>query len=308
MEQQYLQLLHDVLLHGEDRMDRTGVGTRSVFGRQIRCNLSDGFPALTTKKLFWKPMVAELLWFLEGSGDERRLAEIQHGTRDSSATTIWTANAQADYWKPKSKFDGDVGRIYGVQWRKWQSYRLVSANDSIQHDDPNQTTTFFNAKVKGWETDQIAKIINSLKNNPADRRMVLTAFNAGEIDQMALPPCHMFAQFHCSDKGRLSCQVYIRSNDLFLGLPFNIASYALLTHMLAQVTGKKVGDLIITIGDAHIYLNHIEQVKEQLTRTPFKAPFLMLNPDVTDIDKFAMGDIVLMNYESHPAIKAPMAV
>lgn len=308
MEQQYLQLLHDVLLHGEDRMDRTGVGTRSVFGRQIRCNLSDGFPALTTKKLFWKPMVAELLWFLEGSGDERRLAEIQHGTRDSSATTIWTANAQADYWKPKARFDGDVGRIYGVQWRKWQSYRLVSANDNIRHDDPNQTATFFNAKVQGWETDQIAKIINSLKNNPADRRMVLTAFNAGEIDQMALPPCHMFAQFHCSDKGLLSCQVYIRSNDLFLGLPFNIASYALLTHMLAQVTGKKVGDLIITIGDAHIYLNHIEQVKEQLTRTPFKAPFLMLNPDVTDIDKFTMGDIVLMNYESHPAIKAPMAV
>lgn len=308
MEQQYLQLLHDVLLHGEDRMDRTGVGTRSVFGRQIRCNLSDGFPALTTKKLFWKPMVAELLWFLEGSGDERRLAEIQHGTRDTSATTIWTANAQADYWKPKARFDGDVGRIYGVQWRKWQSYRLVSANDNIRHEDPNQTTTFFNAKVQGWETDQIAKIINSLKNNPADRRMVLTAFNVGEIDQMALPPCHMFAQFHCSDKGRLSCQVYIRSNDLFLGLPFNIASYALLTHMLAQVTGKKVGDLIITIGDAHIYLNHIEQVKEQLTRTPFKAPFLMLNPDVTDIDKFTMGDIVLMNYESHPAIKAPMAV
>lgn len=308
MEQQYLQLLRDVLLHGEDRMDRTGVGTRSVFGRQIRCNLSDGFPALTTKKLFWKPMVAELLWFLEGSDDERRLAEIQHGTRDSSASTIWTANAQAGYWKPKSKFDGDVGRIYGVQWRKWQSYKLISANDSIQHGDPNQTTTFFNAKVQGWETDQIAKIINSLKNNPADRRMVLTAFNVGEIDQMALPPCHMFAQFHCSDKGRLSCQVYIRSNDLFLGLPFNIASYALLTHMLAQVTGKKVGDLIITIGDAHIYLNHIEQVKEQLTRTPFKAPFLMLNPDVTDIDKFTVDDIVLMNYKSHPAIKAPMAV
>lgn len=308
MEQQYLQLLHDVLLHGEDRMDRTGVGTRSVFGRQIRCNLSDGFPALTTKKLFWKPMVAELLWFLEGSGDERRLAEIQHGTRDPSATTIWTANAQADYWKPKARFDGDVGRIYGVQWRKWQGFRLVTAHDHIQHDDPLSTTTFFDAKVQGWEVDQIAKIINSLKNNPADRRMVLTAFNAGEIDQMALPPCHMFAQFHCSDKGRLSCQVYIRSNDLFLGLPFNIASYALLTHMLAQVTGKKVGDLIITIGDAHIYLNHIEQVKEQLTRTPFKAPFLMLNPDVTDIDKFTMGDIVLMNYESHPAIKAPMAV
>lgn len=308
MEQQYLQLLHDVLLHGEDRMDRTGVGTRSVFGRQIRCDLSEGFPAITTKKLFWKPMVAELLWFLEGSGDERRLAEIQHGTRDASATTIWTANAQADYWKPKARFDGDVGRIYGVQWRKWQGFRLVAAHDHLQHDDPNKTTTFFDAKVQGWEVDQIAKIIHSLKNNPADRRMVLTAFNAGEIDQMALPPCHMFAQFHCSDKGRLSCQVYIRSNDLFLGLPFNIASYALLTHMLAQATGKKVGDLIITIGDAHIYLNHTEQVKEQLARPPFKAPFLMLNPDVTDIDKFTMGDIVLMNYESHPAIKAPMAV
>jgi thymidylate synthase len=308
MEQQYLQLLNDVLLNGEDRMDRTGVGTRSVFGRQIRCDLNDGFPAITTKKLFWKPLVAELLWFIEGSGDERRLAEIQHGTRDASAITIWTANAQADYWKHKAKFDGDVGRIYGVQWRKWRGFKLDSAGHAVQHDDPNKTITFFNAKVQRWEVDQLANIIHSLKSNPADRRMILSAFNAGELDQMALPPCHMFAQFHCSEKGRLSCQVYIRSNDLFLGLPFNIASYALLTHMLAQVTGKTVGDLIITIGDAHIYLNHIEQVKEQLTRTPFKAPSLVLNPNIMDINQFTMNDIMLKNYESHPAIKAPMAV
>ena len=306
MEQQYLSLLHDVLLNGEDRLDRTGVGTRSVFGRSIRCDLSKGFPALTTKKLFWKPVVAELLWFLEGSNDERRLAEIQHGSRDDNKTTIWTGNANADYWKPKAKFPGDVGRIYGVQWRKWTTTSVPSANDCVSHYDG--AVTEYNTTVQTHETDQIKKIINSLKTNPADRRMVLTAFNVGELDNMALPPCHMFAQFHCSESNRLSCQVYIRSNDLFLGLPFNIASYALLTHMLAQVTNKSIGDLIITIGDAHIYNNHVDQVKEQLTRTPFKAPFLFLNPGITDIDSFSMDDIVLMNYESHPAIKAPMAV
>lgn len=307
MEVQYLQLLHDVLLNGEDRMDRTSVGTRSVFGRQIRCDLSKGFPALTTKKLAWKAVVSELLWFLEGSNDERRLCEILHGNRDEDYKTIWSGNANADYWKEKATFPGDLGRVYGVQWRKWNSYSIVRAQPFvISHSDGSSTYT--NAKIQVKPVDQIAKIIETLKTNPADRRMVLTAFNVGELDQMALPPCHMFAQFHCSDSGRLSCQVYIRSNDLFLGLPFNIASYALLTHMIAQVTGKTVGDLIITIGDAHIYLNHTNQAKEQLTRMPLAQPTLVMNPDIKDIDGFKMTDFALANYESHPPILAPMAV
>jgi thymidylate synthase len=314
MEQQYLQLLHDVLMNGEKRMDRTGVGTLSVFGRQIRCDLGNGFPALTTKKLFWKPVVGELLWFLEGSGDERRLAEITYDTRDESQHTIWTGNARADYWKDKAKFPGDAGRIYGVQWRRWQHLSIKHYDDYLDHWEGQGIagTTYFGAKVTKTEVDQIARIIDTLKRNPGDRRMVLSAFNVGELDQMSLPPCHMFAQFYVKnlEKGplKLCCQVYIRSNDLFLGLPFNIASYALLTHMMAQVTSMDVGELIITIGDAHIYNNHMDQVKEQLTRTPLPLPFLALNPDIKDIDKFTMSDIVLMNYESHPPIKAPMAV
>jgi thymidylate synthase len=306
MEQAYLQLLADVLQNGEDRVDRTKVGTRSVFGRQIRCNLEDGFPALTTKKLFWKPVVGELLWFLEGSQDNRRLAELTYD--DPEHSTIWTGNAEADYWKPKAKFPGDTGRIYGVQWRRWVKTEIKEYGDFLNHYDATAARTYFQAKVQTSEIDQIANIISTIKKDPASRRMVLTAFNVGDMDNMSLPPCHMFAQFHVSESGRLSCQVYIRSNDLFLGLPFNIASYALLTHMLAHVTGKTVGDLIITIGDAHIYQNHKDQVKEQLTRSILKAPRLSLNADVKNIDDFKMTDILLMGYESHPAIKAPMAV
>lgn len=283
MEKSYLDLLDVVLMNGEQRMDRTGVGTISLFGRQIRGDLSRGFPLLTTKKVAWKPIVGELLWFIEGSSDERRLCEITYGTRDPSRTTIWTANANADYWKPKAKFEGDLGRVYGVQWRNWTH--------------------------NGKTFDQLANIIHKLKTNPADRRMVLTAFNVGEMDQMALPPCHMFAQFHVSPTtSQLNCQVYIRSNDLFLGLPFNMASYALLVHMMAQVTDLFPGELIITIGDAHIYLNHIEQVKEQLSRDMLHAPKLKLNPAIKDIDGFSMNDIELLDYVSHPAIKADMAV
>lgn len=291
MEQEYLSLLSEVLEHGEKKMDRTGVGTLSVFGRQIRAHLSNGFPLLTTKKVAWKPVVGELLWFVEGSSDERRLAEITYGTRDPSQTTIWTANAHADYWKPKAKFEGDLGRVYGVQWRDWTTYPVEGSFGDVKH------------------IDQLANIVSKLKTNPADRRMVLTAFNVGEMDNMALPPCHMFAQFHVNQtRGELNCLVYIRSNDLFLGLPFNIASYALLTHMMAQVTGYTPGELVITIGDAHIYLNHIDQVKEQLTRSPFRLPELKLNPEITDIDGFQMKDFDLYGYQSHPAIKAPMAV
>lgn len=306
MESQYLDLLRDVLDNGETRNDRTGVGTLSVFGRQIRCNLADGFPALTTKKLAWRAVVGELLWFLEGSGDERRLAEITHGSRDG-ASTIWTPNAQAPYWKSKARYEGDLGRVYGVQWRSWKASTLKSYDDFLSH--PDGGTTYFGAKVLVEETDQIKNIINTLKTNPTDRRMVLSAFNVGELDKMALPPCHMFAQFYASKtKNTLSCQVYIRSNDLFLGLPFNIASYALLTHMLAQVTGYGVGELVITIGDAHIYLNHVDQVREQLSRAAFPLPQLQLNTEITDIDAFTLQDIQLINYESHGSIKAPMAV
>lgn len=306
IEQQYLLLLNDVLNNGDDRTDRTGVGTYSLFGRQIFGHLKDGFPMLTTKRVAWKPMVGELLWFIEGSGDERRLAELTHGTAEGK-TTIWTANAEAPYWKPKAKFDGDLGRVYGVQWRSWLKQTVEKFQDETRHADG--ATTLYNAKVLQQPIDQLQNIINTLKTNPTDRRMVLTAFNVGELDQMALPPCHMFCQFYVNTRNNeLSCQVYIRSNDLFLGLPFNIASYALLTHMIAQVTGYEPGELIITIGDAHIYKNHVEQVKEQLNRTLYDLPTLSLNPDIDFIDDFTMADITLNNYKCHPSIKAEMAV
>lgn len=307
MEQQYLDLLADVLKNGDNRVDRTQVGTRSVFGRQIRCDLDKGFPLLTTKQTFIKPIIGELLWFLEGSSDERRLAEITYGTRDKERTTIWTGNAQADYWKPKARYDGDAGDIYGVQWRKWQKVTFKSSTDSLSHEDGGMT--HFGSKVLIEQIDQIKNIVDTIKKDPANRRMVLTAFNVGAMEKMSLPPCHMFAQFHVNARtDKLSCQVYIRSNDLFLGLPFNIASYALLTQMMAQVTGKGLGDLIITIGDAHIYLNHIEQVKEQLSRKMFVPPEMILNPVITNIDDFKMSDFTLEGYEFHPSIKAPMAV
>ena len=307
METQYLNLLADVLQQGEVRDDRTGVGTLSVFGRQIRCNLKDGFPLLTTKKMGMKSIAGELLWFLEGSNDERRLAEITHGSKDGKVT-IWTANALAPYWKNKASFEGDVGSIYGVQWRKWKKHTIKSYDDHLMHRDQH-AETYFGAKVAVEYHDQIQKIIDTIKSNPMDRRMVLTAFNVGELDQMALPPCHMFAQFYVGRKNKdLSCQVYIRSNDLFLGLPYNIASYALLTHMIAQVTDLDVGELIITIGDAHIYKNHVSQVKEQLGRMTFPLPTLLLNESVKDIDDFTMNDIAIKDYKCHPTIKGDMAV
>jgi thymidylate synthase len=309
MELSYLSLLKDVLENGEIKTDRTGVGTKSVFGRQIRCSLSDGFPLLTTKYVPFKSVAAELLWFLEGSSDERRLCEILHGTRDSSKNTIWTANAKnTTSAKYSPKFEGDLGRIYGVQWRDWKSHTFIDGV-KVQMNDDTENKRYWSAIVDVRKHDQIANIINTLKTNPNDRRMVLTAFNVGELDEMMLPPCHMFSQFYVSGFSKsLSCQVYIRSNDLFLGLPFNIASYALLTHMMAQVTGYNVGDLIITIGDAHIYLNHIEQVKLQLSREPKSLPTLSINPLVENIDSFSLKDFQLVNYEHFPAIPAVMAV
>ena len=279
---QYLDALKYVLDSETDRKDRTGVGTRAVFGMQLRFNMENGFPAMTTKKLPWKSVVSELLWFIEGSNDERRLAEILHGTKDQSKKTIWTANAQADYWKPKAKFEGDLGRVYGVQWRKWKSF-------------------------DGEEIDQLANAIKTIKENPASRRIIVNAWNPGELEQMALPPCHTFFQFFVAEN-KLSLQMYQRSCDMFLGVPFNIASYSLLLHMISQVTDLKAGEFVHTLGDAHIYQNHFEQVKEQLSRKPFELPKLFLNSQIKNINDFKMEDIKLENYESHPAIKAEMAV
>jgi len=286
----YLNALKDILNHGNDRPDRTGTGTRSIFGLQMRFNLNDGFPAITTKKLAWKAVVSELLWFIEGSGDEFRLREILHGERYSEKRTIWTDNAEADYWvrRRKQRHPGDLGRVYGVQWRRWRK-PLIRIN-----------------KVVLQNHDQLLELIDSIKTDPYSRRHIITAWNPGELDLMALPPCHMMAQFYV-ENGKLSCQMYQRSADMFLGVPFNIASYALFTHMIAQVCNLGVGDLIITVGDAHIYQNHFDQVAEQLTREPLPLATLKLNQDISVITEFGMEDVELEGYTSHEAIKAPMA-
>ena len=298
---QYHNLLQDILDQGEIRDDRTGVGTISVFARQLRFDLRESFPAITTKKLAWKSCVGELLWFLEGSSDERRLAEITHGTSDGKVT-IWTPNAMAPYWKPKAKFEGDLGRVYGVQWRNWRKHELKCNFGKTWNPDAERTATDM------IPIDQVKNLIDGLKNNPNGRRHILSAWNVGELDEMALPPCHVMSQYYVNKNNELSCHMYQRSVDVFLGLPFNIASYALLTHMLAQVCDLSVGELIISTGDTHIYKDHIEQVNEQLRREMYKQPTLWLNPDIKDIDKFTMEDIKLIDYQSHDTIKAKMAV
>jgi thymidylate synthase len=285
--EQYLSALEQILAKGVDKGDRTGTGTRALFGMQMRYSMEDGFPLVTTKKMPWKSVVSELLWFIEGSNDERRLAEILHGSRDKEKQTIWTANAQSDYWKPHAKFPGDVGRAYGVQWRSW--------------------------RAPEGQIDQIARVIDNIKktmetpNFSEGRRLIVSAWNPDDINKTALTPCHVFFQFFVAN-GRLSLQMYQRSCDMFLGVPFNIASYSLLLHMVAHVTGLKAGDFVHTLGDAHIYKNHFEQVREQLSRSPLPLPQLWLNPDIKNIDDFTMDDIRLDDYQSHPPIKAPMAV
>ena len=305
MEKQYLDALRDVLETGTRRDDRTGVGTISRFGMQQRYNLSKGFPAVTTKKLAWNAVVGELLWMIEGSGDERRLAEITHGTRNG-VVTIWTPNALAPYWQSKSKYEGDLGRVYGVQWRHWRAIKPREANATFKDSFGSPYRRVGN-DVEVNEVDQLKKLIEGIRADPYGRRHILTAWNPGELDAMALPPCHCFAQFYVAD-GRLSCQMYQRSCDMFLGVPFNIASYSLLTAMIAQVCGLQVGEFVHVLGDAHIYLDHVEQVKEQLTREPLPMPQLYLNPEITDITRFTMADIRLENYQSHEAIRAKMAV
>lgn len=275
--QTYHNQLRQVLENGEDTPNRTNIPTRSLFGLQAVYDLNKGFPAVTTKKLAFRSCAAELLWFIEGSNNERRLADITHGTREE-VSTIWTANANAPYWLPKAKFFGDVGRIYGVQWRNFNG------------------------------VDQISNLVEGLKLDPHSRRHILTAWNPAELDQMALPPCHILSQFYVSSKGELSCQLYQRSADMFLGVPFNIASYALLTHMLAHVSNLNVGNLIHVIGDAHIYHNHFDQVREQLSREPYELPRLRFNRRVTDIFDFTLDDFELVNYQHHPVLLAHMAV
>ena len=302
---QYLDALKQVLDQGTQHQDRTGTGTISLFGMQQRYDLTQGFPAVTTKKLAWQAVVSELLWFIEGSGDERRLREILHGDRDSTKDTIWTANAKAPYWQDRADFAGDLGRVYGVQWRHWQTH-ITHKQHSFKDDFGNSYNRGGTIHIK--ETDQLMNLIEGLKKDPNSRRHIINSWNAGELDQMSLPPCHVMCQFYVNKNRELSCHMYQRSVDVFLGLPFNIASYALLTHMIAKVSNLNVGELIISTGDTHIYQNHIEQVKEQLNREPYPLPKLWLNPDIKEIDKFTMDDIKLIDYQSHGQLKAPMAV
>lgn len=325
---EYLTLLEDILNTGQISSNRTGEDTISKFGMQLRFNLQKGFPAVTTKKLAFKAVVSELLWFIEGSTDENRLKEILHGDANSNKSTIWTANANSDYWVNKANFKGHVGKIYGYQWRNFNGI------------------------------DQIRMLIDGLKNDPHSRRHILTAWNPSELSEMCLPPCHCFVQFHVDllteyeihelyfkhrgtltledrqlmdiDKDgnsrenrkktiedlqelalpiyKLSCQLYQRSADSFLGIPFNIASYSLLTHMLAQICNYTVGDFIHTFGDAHIYTSHIDVVKQQISRDPYPLPSLWINPKIQNIENFTMDDFTLLNYKHHDMLSAPMIV
>lgn len=261
----YLDLLQHVLDKGVDRGDRTGTGTRSVFGYQMRFNLEEGFPVLTTKKLHLRSIIHELLWFLKGDTNIAYLKE--------NGVSIW------DEWADEN---GDLGPVYGYQWRSWPA-------------------------PDGRHIDQIANLLKMLHGNPNSRRLIVSAWNPALVDEMALPPCHCLFQFYVAD-GKLSCQLYQRSADIFLGVPFNIASYALLTMMIAQVTGLKPGEFVHTLGDAHIYANHFDQAREQLTRTPKKLPQMWINPDVKDLFAFRFEDFQLEGYEADPTIKAPIAV
>ena len=263
--QVYLDLLRHVLTTGQRKADRTGTGTLSVFGHQMRFDLQAGFPLVTTKRVHFKSVAHELLWFIRGDTNTRYLRE--------NGVTIWDEWADAD---------GELGPVYGKQWRSWPA-------------------------PDGRSIDQLAQVIAQIKANPDSRRHIVSAWNVADLPAMALAPCHCLFQFHVAD-GKLSCQLYQRSADLFLGVPFNIASYALLTHMVAQVTGLEPGDFIWTGGDCHLYLNHLDQVREQLSRAPFPLPTLRLNPAVTRIDDFVFEDIELLGYQHHPAIKAPVAV
>ncbi|MEK7098298.1 MAG: thymidylate synthase [Patescibacteria group bacterium] len=277
---QYNDILKRIMDEGVDREGRNGA-TRALFAIQMRFPMSQGFPAVTTKKLAFKAVKSELLWFL-AMKDKERASDEELKALNASERTIWTDNAEADYWMPKSQFKGDLGRVYGIQWRNWK-------------------------KPDGSTVDQIAQLIENLQKKPNDRRHIVTAWNPGELDDMALPPCHMFFQCFVAD-GNLSLHMVQRSCDMFLGVPFNIASYSLLLHMIAQVTGLKAHECVLTLQDAHIYHEHFDVVKEQLSREPMQLPTLWLNSEKKDIDSFTVDDIRLENYVSHPSIKAKMIV
>lgn len=262
---QYLDLLERIKAEGVEKSDRTGTGTISVFGHQMRFDLNEGFPVLTTKKLHLRSIIHELLWFLKGDTNIKYLHD--------NKVTIWDEWADAD---------GNLGPVYGYQWRSWPT-------------------------PDGRHIDQISQVVKSIKENPDSRRHIVSAWNVAEVDKMALPPCHTMFQFYVAD-GKLSCQLYQRSADVFLGVPFNIASYALLTMMMAQVTGLGLGDFVHTLGDAHLYLNHLEQVDEQLSRTPRELPVMNINPDVSSIFEFRYEDFGLQGYDPYPTIKAPIAI
>lgn len=309
-----MQQLHDlyikVLQNGVHSTDRTGVGTIKLMGETMRFDLSTYFPAPTSKRLAWKAMSSELIWFLEGSHDERRLAEILHGTRDESKKTIWTDN-YLNQGIALGYSDGNLGPVYGKQWRFWEDYQFAQNIHEIQRlkDKGYEVVeaTQFSGVIMRRTTDQIKVLIDGLKNNPDSRRHILTAWNVGELDQMALPPCHCFSQFFVNE-GKLSCILYQRSCDLFLGVPFNIASYSLLTHMLAQVCGLEVGEFVWMGGDVHIYQNHVEAVNEQLSREVREMPTLWIDKSITNIEDFTMDSFRLENYNPDAVIKAPMAV
>ena len=287
VDQTYFDLINDVLTNGIEKTDRTGTGTISVFGRQARYDLSLGFPILTSKRVHWKSVVGELLWFLQGNTNIKWLKE--------NGISIW------DEWADK---DGNLGPIYGQQMRRWSN--LVDASPQGLHYDHKSGIGFI-PSYKDQPVDQIKDVIQQIKTNPDSRRLIVSAWNVGDIPKMALAPCHTMFQFYVVN-GKLSCQLYQRSCDSFLGMPFNIASYALLTHVIAQVCDLQVGDFVHTFGDLHVYSNHREQLKEQLSRTPYPMPKLVLNPEVKDIDSFTFEDIKLENYQHHPAIKGKVAV
>jgi thymidylate synthase len=268
---QYLDLLDHVLAHGEEKADRTGTGTLSVFGHQMRFNLADGFPLLTTKKLYTRGIFGELMWFLRGDTNVK-----------------WLQDRNIKIWDEWADADGDLGPVYGYQWRSWPT-------------------------PDGRQIDQIANVIEQIRSKPDSRRLVVSAWNVADVEDMAIPPCHTMFQFYvtapdATGQRKLSCQLYQRSADIFLGVPFNIASYALLTHMVAQVTGLGVGDFVHTLGDAHLYLNHIDQARLQLTREPGPLPTLSLNPNRTEIDEFDLGDVEVVDYVAEPNIPAPISV
>ena len=286
---QYLELLETILRDGIQREERTGIGTLSIFGSQLRFDLNKGFPAVTTKKLAWKGIVSELLWFIEGSDDERRLAEIRFGKDRSQLTnlekykTIWTDNANHQgvaLGYENNNYKKLLGPIYGVQWRSWN------------------------------QKDQLSDLIENIQNNPMSRRHILSAWNVAEIEKMALPPCHVMSQFYVDNESKLSCHMYQRSADMFLGVPFNIASYALLTHIIAKICNLNVGDFVHTFGDAHIYLNCVDQVEEQIKRKPLPLPKLSIPEfkSLKELEDCGVDDFILVDYKHHSALSAPMAI